>query len=120
MSKDCPVRSSNSVGRVIDAKIHAAPANLRDIVVRGWDANPDRRPTMLELLGVLDPAAAHLAEEERDAWEDANRCVVCMEEQRTHILIPCGHWCLCEEHAQGMRECPVCRGKVASNHRVFH
>lgn len=27
--------------------------------------------------------------------DDANMCVVCLEEERTHVLIPCGHKCLC-------------------------
>jgi len=46
-------------------------------------------------------------------------CVVCFEEDRTHILLPCGHFCLCKECAQTLKECPVCRAKVQQVHQVF-
>ena len=31
---------------------------------------------------------------------DSSLCVVCLEEERTHVLIPCGHKCLCTRCAQ--------------------
>lgn len=32
--------------------------------------------------------------------DDTNMCVVCLESERTHALIPCGHRCLCSKCAQ--------------------
>lgn len=49
-------------------------------------------------------------------------CVICISETPTHAFVPCGHVCLCEEHAAQYQEkermegeeggglvCPVCR-----------
>lgn len=46
-----------------------------------------------------------------------NECVICMTNQRTHVLVPCGHRCVCEECAARLlssavplhRLCPTCR-----------
>lgn len=37
-------------------------------------------------------------------------CVVCKQNPREIILLPCGHVCLCEDCVMGIQEaCPVCR-----------
>merc|ERR1712008_429970 len=45
---------------------------------------------------------------------DQDACVVCLDEAKSHILVPCGHQCVCgpcsELLAQG--HCPVCRNAV--------
>lgn len=41
-------------------------------------------------------------------------CVICMEAEATAVLVPCGHRCVCAEHAPGLvgGTCPICRGQV--------
>lgn len=40
-------------------------------------------------------------------------CVVCRQNPREIILLPCGHVCLCEDCADGIHECcPVCRQQI--------
>lgn len=40
-------------------------------------------------------------------------CVVCRQNPREIILLPCGHVCLCEDCADGIHEhCPVCRKDI--------
>ena len=46
-------------------------------------------------------------------------CVVCLENQRTTALIPCGHRAVCNTCARDMKECPLCRAAVTSTQRVF-
>jgi hypothetical protein len=88
--------------------------------VRGWDAEARNRPTMQglgascpwgcshnelftpELLVGLSPAVAVLAADEQEEREDASRCVVCMDAPRTHVLIPCGHLCVCAAHSESV------------------
>ena len=47
-------------------------------------------------------------------------CVVCMVEDVSHILAPCGHQCLCGPCSQQLTEssslssCPICRARVES------
>jgi hypothetical protein len=49
-------------------------------------------------------------------------CSVCLTATKTHLLIPCGHKCVCDQCALGYRagsHCPICRGRVQSVVRVF-
>ena len=42
---------------------------------------------------------------------DESLCVVCMEGPRSHLLVPCGHLCLCQRCAshRAWEACPLCR-----------
>jgi len=52
-------------------------------------------------------------------------CVVCFSRPRDVVLVPCGHYGLCELCAQqiyydGTKECPVCRHKINQIVKVFN
>lgn len=46
-------------------------------------------------------------------------CVVCMATPPSHVLIPCGHLCLCMACSVALEQCPICRAHVRSTMRVF-
>ena len=50
-------------------------------------------------------------------------CVVCLDEQRSHIFGPCGHYCVCKECCetimQSSKSCPICRSACTLSMRVF-
>ena len=48
-------------------------------------------------------------------------CVVCIDSPRSHILVPCGHVCLCAACAERevWDECPVCRASTSMVLRAF-
>lgn len=50
-------------------------------------------------------------------------CVVCMDNTRSHVLVPCGHCCVCESCAELIRmqggACPTCRGETTQAIRLF-
>ena len=48
-------------------------------------------------------------------------CVVCIDSPRSHILVPCGHVCLCAACAERevWDECPVCRTSTSMVLRAF-
>jgi len=56
---------------------------------------------------------------------DYNACVVCLETERTHAFVPCGHLCVCQgcsllAHRQsGGMNCPLCRKKSFMVMKVF-
>ena len=67
-------------------------------------------------LGVVAPAASQLEEEAL--------CVVCMDAPKQHIILPCGHQCVCEACAQQLTQttspsCPVCRAPIRETTRVY-
>ncbi|XP_046395416.1 mitochondrial E3 ubiquitin protein ligase 1-like isoform X2 [Ischnura elegans] len=48
-----------------------------------------------------------------DELEEAQLCVVCRENPKELILMPCGHVCLCEDCYESIsNKCPVCRAEV--------
>jgi hypothetical protein len=47
-------------------------------------------------------------------------CVVCWNEPKTHVLVPCGHRCVCERCSTMTGAlCPICRGRVDLAVKVF-
>ena len=36
-------------------------------------------------------------------------CIICMETKATHVIVPCGHFCLCARCARNQNQCPLCR-----------
>ena len=72
-------RELEATRRRLDEAAEAAAAARRDAeAAAAASARAYTRP---------DPAAG--------SSSDANLCVVCLEDERTHILYPCGHRCLC-------------------------
>jgi hypothetical protein len=52
--------------------------------------------------------------------KDGNICVVCMENPRDHIMVPCGHYCLCTScKRQELKACPICRTNCTQIMKVF-
>jgi len=48
-------------------------------------------------------------------------CVICMIGKRSHVLIPCGHLCLCETCADRVKfdKCPICRTHISQVVKTF-
>jgi hypothetical protein len=58
-----------------------------------------------------------------DAEED--QCVMCFDAPKDHIIIPCGHVCVCEACANLLTQmrkptCPICRTAIQHTNKVFH
>lgn len=51
-------------------------------------------------------------------------CVVCQENQKTHIVIPCGHFCLCQICSSVLDKnnsrCPLCQQTPTNYQRVYY
>ena len=54
-----------------------------------------------------------------DSVVDSEACVVCLEAQASHALIPCGHRCVCASCEEVLGTCPMCRAVKTSALRVF-
>ena len=54
-----------------------------------------------------------------DIGISVTECVVCLDAQPTHILVPCGHQCVCEACIFVGDECPMCRASVTHKVKVF-
>lgn len=45
---------------------------------------------------------------------DTPECVVCMENTKDYVFIPCGHFCSCAACTEKLKECPICRSSIDS------
>lgn len=53
-------------------------------------------------------------------FNDEQRCVVCVDNPKEVICLPCGHVCLCENCAEKIHSsCPVCRSDIESKAAAF-
>ena len=46
-------------------------------------------------------------------------CVVCLDQPADHVLLPCGHVCVCKGCAALVKICPMCRADVSERKRVY-
>ena len=47
-----------------------------------------------------------------DDNNERNICVICLENQRNAVILPCGHVCGCRWCLLQVRTCPICRGDI--------
>ncbi len=47
---------------------------------------------------------------------DTMECLVCLEKEHDVVIVPCGHFCMCNECANQIKcssgKCPLCRGTI--------
>ncbi|XP_062596232.1 E3 ubiquitin-protein ligase XIAP-like isoform X2 [Saccostrea cucullata] len=47
--------------------------------------------------------------EENKRLKDLRLCKICLENEASIAMLPCGHLCCCPDCAPAMRKCPICR-----------
>lgn len=53
-----------------------------------------------------------------------NLCIICQDEKKNIVLLPCAHLCLCGNCVEQIlksnkRQCPLCNGRITQHHKVF-
>ena len=76
---------------------------------------------MIRCLTSICPSLAQATSIDQVAEQDPDResCVVCLDEDKSHILVPCGHQCVCGPCGERLAQCPVCRQAVTMSMRVW-
>jgi len=118
-----PMQMPHDTGSSAAALHRALEAALRE----GW-----RQRSLISL--TLDQAAAssqqpafsplYSQSAERAAKDGSgsgrdSECVVCLAAPADHVLVPCGHNCVCEDCCGIISSCPICRAAVERTLRVF-
>ncbi|KAK3921935.1 Mitochondrial E3 ubiquitin protein ligase 1 [Frankliniella fusca] len=51
---------------------------------------------------------------------DSQLCIVCRENPKEVVLLPCGHVCICEDCSEDISDlCPVCRAEILSRNPAY-
>ena len=115
------------------AQVQAEAARAQAEALR---AQADARRAVLAAASMEEDAAARDArlkraveEEVRREAADASCCDVCFDAPKSHVLQPCGHYCICRDCLELLTErawaanterlCPVCREPFHSAQRVY-
>lgn len=57
------------------------------------------------------------------AEKERRICVICQDRERSVLLYPCGHMCVCEECTNAIRQrghpCPICRQDIIDTLKVY-
>ena len=51
--------------------------------------------------------------------KEKNHCCVCLEIDKTIMLDPCKHVCVCEKCSSGLVVCPLCRTQITNKTKVY-
>jgi len=91
------------------------PEGVHAIMQQCWANRPGDRPTFAQIKPLLMAEYAKAKEGE---------CCICLQQTMVGnllALVPCGHRCVCAEHAPRLRgqPCPICRRNVTDMVRVF-
>jgi hypothetical protein len=66
------------------------------------------------------PPASEVENEPISAVDMSGSCVVCLTAVASHVVVPCGHQCLCADCALHVtNKCPYCRGRWEKCIKVF-
>ena len=101
----------------------SCPGAVFKLMERCWAQSATDRPTSAALkMDIQDAYAADIAAQAVQELDVQNLCVVCLEGPAEFALLPCGHKCVCEEHAavvcvQG--KCPLCCMPVRAYNKIW-
>jgi len=74
-----------------------------------------------EHVSVLGHSLGQAVADDLGPADEDIHCVICLQKESTHVLVPCGHLCLCADCAPNIAPgtCPLCRETCAMAVRVY-
>jgi hypothetical protein len=77
----------------------------------------------LRLKQMKTRAGSSVAPPAAPVLDQSAECVLCFDAPKDHILVPCGHQCVCGACAKKLKKaklpCPFCRAPIHSTVKVF-
>lgn len=69
---------------------------------------------LVKQIFLLQKANSHLIHEDsnQDLKDNDNICIICCENPKNGILLPCKHNFVCVVCSQGLQICPMCRVRI--------
>ena len=109
-AKDKDGKTAYDLARMKGHTVVCSRLGLSGSVVDNDDANTD-----------TDTAKKEIVRESESAQNEQSLCVICCNEERTIVLLPCRHLCLCAPCSQhdSLIDCPLCRKQIQHKFSVF-
>jgi len=95
-------------------------AELQELQKKLW-ALEEEAGKVREHVSVLGHGLGQAVADGMAPADEDMHCVICLEKERTHVLVPCGHLCLCADCAPNIAPgtCPLCREACAMAVKVY-
>ena len=61
----------------------------------------------------------NISEEKNDKENIDVRCVICLENNKNYLFLPCKHLACCENCSKNIKNCPICRKKIDSTLKIY-
>ena len=74
-------------------------------------------PKLPQIKKVNNPIKVEKKEEEKDV--EFIKCVICLENNKSYLFMPCKHIPCCKNCAEKVEQCPICRSKIDSKIRIW-
>ena len=117
------LRSQSSIQRE-EARGEGGRAGTEEVRLDGL---PMEVPTVNINGGAPSASSLRSSEEKASLHEGDDICVVCWDGRADHVIVPCGHLCLCAKCSSYSRlrgslqgKCPVCKRRAQSAMKVYH
>lgn len=100
--------------------LRGEPEGLREVTTVAECAKVERY-LKASLARIEEHKASLINKIVSDNLEDSRMCVVCQANEKSVVLLPCRHVCLCKECASNelVEDCPLCREKIRDRITVF-
>ena len=105
--------SSQQTGEAQTSSLNASVSSPAPLQNENPASETSQRKTFVQTAPL--PAPENLTQNEE------NLCVICEEQKKTVLLLPCRHLCLCRScsNLPNLMDCPMCRSKIADKMEVF-
>jgi hypothetical protein len=101
----------------VPGRVFSVSANQISIAARGTQKFFYRvaKPIRTESEGFQIPEQKVMGQKPAKVYEDEEQrdCLVCLEDPKAIILVPCGHYSLCRGCASLLSKCPLCRSPIS-------
>jgi ATP-dependent DNA helicase PIF1 len=61
----------------------------------------------------------NIQEQNDNSQSDDKLCVICIDNAKDIVFIPCGHVSVCKNCSDGLKICPLCRSDITTTNKIF-
>ncbi|XP_060558859.1 baculoviral IAP repeat-containing protein 7-like isoform X2 [Ruditapes philippinarum] len=95
------------------------PAKEQKAESKSNDSNRSPSKTVKPSTSASSSTDVETVLQENEKLKDMKLCKICMDNELCMTFLPCGHLATCEDCAQNVNECPICRKLITQRVKIF-